>query len=147
MVAYQLGISEYEDEDSRDYREFSSQRPLSAAGYQQWRKRRRDSVTAKVTTSVSTATASSLLETSNQLTQVVVMELQNLEEVGQVVQALQQRQSVVLNVTRIDPEQAQRAVDFVVGATYYLQGDQQCLAPGMFLFAPNCVQLIMHADS
>jgi cell division inhibitor SepF len=144
MVAYQLGISEYEDEDSREsYREFSSQRPPSAAGYQQWRKRRRDSVTAKV----STATASSLLEASNQLTQVVVMELRNLEEVGQVVQALQQRQSVVLNVTRIDPEQAQRAVDFVVGATYYLQGDQQCLGPGMFLFAPNCVQLIMHADS
>jgi cell division inhibitor SepF len=73
--------------------------------------------------------------------QVVVLELQCLEEVPQTVRALQQRQIVVLNLIQLNAEQAQRAVDFVAGAVYFLQGNQQRLGAAMFLLTPQYVQL------
>lgn len=78
--------------------------------------------------------------------QVVVMQLEFFEQVTQAVEILWQSQSLVLNVTQLNAELAQRAVDFVAGATFSLEGQQQYLAPGVFLFAPNGVQLANAVD-
>lgn len=48
-------------------------------------------------------------------TEVMVMEPRSFEEMPQAIQALRERKSVVLNLTMMDPDQAQRAVDFVAG--------------------------------
>lgn len=74
-------------------------------------------------------------------TEVLVMEPRAFEEMPQVIQALRERKSVVLNLTMMDPAQAQRAVDFVAGATYTIDGHQERVGDSIFLFTPNCVQV------
>ena len=41
-----------------------------------------------------------------------------------------------LNLTMMEPDQAQRAVDFVAGGTYALKGHQQRIGESIFLFTP-----------
>ena len=77
----------------------------------------------------------------NGLSQVMVMEPRTFEEMPQAIQALRERKSVVLNLTMMDPDQAQRAVDFVAGGTYALDGHQERIGDSIFLFAPSCVQV------
>lgn len=73
--------------------------------------------------------------------EVMVIEPHAFEEMPQVVQALRERKSVVLNLTMMDPEQAQRAVDFVAGATFTIDGHQERIGESIFLFTPSCVQV------
>jgi cell division inhibitor SepF len=75
------------------------------------------------------------------VSEVVVMEPRSFEEMPQAIQALRQRKSVVLNLTIMDPDQAQRAVDFIAGGTYALDGHQERIGESIFLFTPNCVQV------
>jgi cell division inhibitor SepF len=46
---------------------------------------------------------------------------------------------VILNLTMMDPDQAQRAVDFVAGGTFAIDGHQERVGESIFLFAPSCV--------
>jgi cell division inhibitor SepF len=73
--------------------------------------------------------------------EVLVLEPRAFEEMPQVIQALRERKSVVLNLSLMDPAQAQRAVDFVAGATYTIDGHQERVGENIFLFTPNCVQV------
>lgn len=75
------------------------------------------------------------------VSEVIVMEPRSFEEMPQAIQALRQRKSVVLNLTIMDPDQAQRAVDFIAGGTYALDGHQERIGESIFLFTPNCVQV------
>ncbi|MBL1174535.1 cell division protein SepF [Pantanalinema sp. GBBB05] len=77
----------------------------------------------------------------NGISEVVVMEPRSFEEMPQVIQALRERKSVVLNLTIMDPDQAQRAVDFVAGGTYAIDGHQERIGESIFLFTPSCVQV------
>ncbi|NJK40462.1 MAG: cell division protein SepF [Acaryochloridaceae cyanobacterium SU_2_1] len=74
-------------------------------------------------------------------TEVLVMEPRAFDEMPQVIQALRERKSVVLNLTMMEPNQAQRAVDFVAGATYTIDGHQERVGDSIFLFTPSCVQV------
>ncbi|NEP20303.1 MAG: cell division protein SepF [Leptolyngbya sp. SIO4C1] len=82
----------------------------------------------------------------NGMSEVVVMEPRSFEEMPQAIQALRERKSVVLNLTIMDPDQAQRAVDFVAGGTYAMDGHQERIGESIFLFTPNCVQVSMPID-
>jgi cell division inhibitor SepF len=77
----------------------------------------------------------------NGISEVVVMEPRTFEEMPQVIQALRERKSVVLNLTIMDPDQAQRAVDFVAGGTFAIDGHQERIGESIFLFTPSCVQV------
>jgi cell division inhibitor SepF len=77
----------------------------------------------------------------NGISEVVVMEPRTFEEMPQAIQALRERKSVVLNLTIMDPDQAQRAVDFVAGGTYAIDGHQERIGESIFLFTPSCVQV------
>jgi cell division inhibitor SepF len=78
---------------------------------------------------------------TNGISEVVVMEPRTFEEMPQAIQALRERKSVVLNLTIMDPDQAQRAVDFVAGGTYAIDGHQERIGESIFLFTPSCVQV------
>lgn len=78
---------------------------------------------------------------SNSIYEVIVMEPRSFEEMPQAIQALRDRKSVVLNLTMLDPDQAQRAVDFVAGGTYAIDGHQERVGESIFLFTPICVQV------
>ena len=77
----------------------------------------------------------------NGISEVVVMEPRTFEEMPAAIRALKERKSVVLNLTIMDPDQAQRAVDFVAGGTYALDGHQERIGESIFLFTPSCVQV------
>lgn len=77
----------------------------------------------------------------NGISEVVVMEPRSFEEMPQAIRALKERKSVVLNLTMMDPDQAQRSVDFVAGGTYALDGHQERVGESIFLFTPSCVQV------
>lgn len=78
---------------------------------------------------------------ANNTYEVMVMEPRSFEEMPQAIQALRDRKSVVLNLTMMDPDQAQRAVDFVAGGTYAMDGHQERVGESIFLFTPLCVQV------
>ena len=78
---------------------------------------------------------------NNGLSEVVVCEPHSFEEMPQVIQSLRDRRSVVLNLNMMDPDEAQRAVDFVAGGTYAIDGHQERIGDSIFLFTPNCVQV------
>lgn len=73
--------------------------------------------------------------------EVVVFEPHSYAEIPKVIQTLRQRRSVVLNLNTMDPEDAQRAVDFVAGGTYALDGHQERIGECIFLFTPSCVKV------
>jgi cell division inhibitor SepF len=78
---------------------------------------------------------------TNGVSEVVVVDPRSFEEMPQVIQALRERRTVVLNLTMMDPDEAQRAVDFVAGGTYAIDGHQERIGESIFLFTPSCVQV------
>ncbi len=78
---------------------------------------------------------------ANGVSEVVVIEPHSFEEMPQVIQALRERRSVVLNLNVMNPEEAQRAVDFVAGGTYAMDGHQERVGESIFLFTPSCVKV------
>lgn len=73
--------------------------------------------------------------------EVVLMEPRSFDEMPGAIEALRERKMVVLNLTMMEPDQAQRAVDFVAGGTYAMNGHQERVGESIFLFTPLCVQV------
>jgi cell division inhibitor SepF len=71
--------------------------------------------------------------------EVMLMEPRSFDEMPRAIQALRERKTVILNLTMMEPDQAQRAVDFVAGGTYAIDGQQERVGESIFLFAPSCV--------
>ncbi len=71
--------------------------------------------------------------------EVSLMEPRSFDEMPKAIQALRERKTVILNLTMMDPDQAQRAVDFVAGGTFAIDGNQERVGESIFLFTPNCV--------
>lgn len=71
----------------------------------------------------------------------ILIEPRSFEEMPQVIDAIRHRKSVILNMTLIRQEEAQRAVDFVAGGTYAIDGHYERIGDNIFLFTPNCVQV------
>lgn len=78
---------------------------------------------------------------ANGVSEVVILQPRSFEEVPQAVKLLRERKSVVLNMMLMDPDQAQRSVDFVAGGVFAIDGHQERLGENIFLFTPNVVQI------
>ena len=76
---------------------------------------------------------------STAVAEVTVMEPRSFDEMPRAIQALRERKTVILNLTMMEPDQAQRAVDFVAGGTFAIDGHQERVGESIFLFAPSCV--------
>lgn len=76
---------------------------------------------------------------STAASEVTVMEPRSFDEMPRAIQALRERKTVILNLTMMEPDQAQRAVDFVAGGTFAIDGHQERVGESIFLFAPSCV--------
>ncbi len=77
----------------------------------------------------------------NGVSEMILIEPRSFEEMPQVIDALRSRKSVILNMTLIRQEEAQRSVDFVAGGTYAIDGHYERIGDNIFLFTPNCVQV------
>lgn len=73
--------------------------------------------------------------------EVMVTEPKSFEESLEVVNNLRERKSIILNLHLLDAEQSQRVVDFVSGATHAVDGHQQRIGEGVFIFTPNNVSI------
>ncbi len=77
----------------------------------------------------------------SQSTQVIVMEPKAFEESLEIVEHLRAKKSVILNLHLLDMAQSQRVVDFLSGATHAIDGNQQRIGEGVFIFTPNNVSI------
>jgi len=141
---------EYDEMDGQEYQDLYRDEAVPVAQEDDSRSRRRlRDRTSLISSEVSPVSPVSnvigMPGTSNGLSEVVVIEPRTFEEMPQVIQALRERKSVVLNLTIMDPDQAQRAVDFVAGGTYAIDGHQERIGESIFLFTPSCVQVSTQA--
>lgn len=73
--------------------------------------------------------------------EVKVIEPRTFEESLEIVNSLRDKKSIVLNLHLLDNEQSQRIVDFLSGATHAIDGHQQKIGDGVFLFTPCNVNI------
>ena len=83
---------------------------------------------------------------STSAAEVTLMEPRSFDEMPRAIQALRERKTVILNLTMMEPDQAQRAVDFVAGGTFAIDGHQERVGESIFLFAPSCVTVTTAAS-
>lgn len=80
-------------------------------------------------------------------TEVLVVEPRSFEEIPQVVSALKQRKSVILNLSLLDADAAQRCVDFVAGGAFAIDGHQERIGETIFLFTPGFVHISSYSGT
>ena len=83
---------------------------------------------------------------SNSNAEVSVITPRSFEEMPEVIHALRERKSVILNLNIMNPEEAQRAVDFVSGGTYAMDGQYERVGESIFLFTPSCVKVSIRSE-
>ncbi len=135
---------EYDPYDSEDYKEIDEEQELPSIGqdYVQSPSRNRDlNLTSDSQMGTSRSNVIGMPGITNSIAEVVVVEPHSFDEMPQVIQTLRERKSVVLNLNVMDPEEAQRAVDFVAGGTYAIDGHQERIGESIFLFTPSCVKV------
>ena len=79
--------------------------------------------------------------------EVLVIEPRAFEESLEIVEHLRARKSVLLNLHMLDKEGSQRIVDFLSGACHAIDGHQQKIGDGVFLFAPATVVISSESSS
>jgi cell division inhibitor SepF len=147
-----VGISEneeydedYEEMDWDRYSNAEQEEPAPTAEEEQANRRRsRDYSTVTAEAGMGSNTRNNVIGMpgiTNGIAEVVVIEPHSFDEMPQVIQTLRERKSVVLNLNVMDPEEAQRAVDFVAGGTYAIDGHQERIGESIFLFTPSCVKV------
>ncbi|WP_035053608.1 cell division protein SepF [Carnobacterium pleistocenium] len=72
---------------------------------------------------------------------IVVFEPRVYSEVQEIADFLLSNQSVILNFTRIEEDQAKRIVDFLTGTIYAISGDIQRVGEEIFLCTPKNVEI------
>ncbi len=146
---------EYEEVEGEDYQNLYEEEsdepealvpPMPEEEIRPARRRIRERVLSTESGMVSMNNVIGMPGAMNGMSEVLVMEPRTFEEMPQAIQALRERKSVVLNLTIMDPDQAQRAVDFVAGGTYAMDGHQERIGESIFLFTPNCVQVSMPSE-
>ncbi len=141
-----LNEEEYDDYDSSDddaYRsEYHQPEPVAPQAVNEERGTSRSA--GRAATEVRSGARNNVVGMPNMMhgtAEMILIEPRSFEEMPQVIDALKQRKSVILNMTLIRQEEAQRSVDFVAGGTYAIDGHYERIGDNIFLFTPNCVQV------
>ena len=71
----------------------------------------------------------------------ILLEPRAYSESQQIADHLKKRNTVVVNMKRVTPDQAKRIVDFLSGTVYALGGDLQKIGGGIFLCTPKNVNV------
>lgn len=81
------------------------------------------------------------LQSVQQSAKVMLMEPRQYDEAQDIADHLKNRKSVIINVQRIQKEQARRIVDFLSGTVYAIGGDIQKVGTNIFLCTPDNVDV------
>ena len=79
---------------------------------------------------------------SNNQFKVVIMQPETFDDAREACDHLKSKKPVVVNLENLNKETAQRIVDFLSGSVYGLDGDIQKVSAGIFLIAPNNVDIM-----
>lgn len=79
---------------------------------------------------------------SNNQFKVVIVQPETFDDARDVCDHLKNKKPVVVNLENLNKETAQRVVDFLSGSVYGLDGDIQKVSTGIFLIAPNNVDIM-----
>ncbi len=71
----------------------------------------------------------------------ILLEPRAYSESQQIADHLKKRNTVVVNMKRVTPDQAKRIVDFLSGTVYAIGGDLQKIGMGIFLCTPKNVNV------
>ena len=71
----------------------------------------------------------------------ILLEPRAYSESQQIADHLKKKNTVVVNMKRVTPDQAKRIVDFLSGTVYALEGDLQKIGGGIFLCTPKNVDV------
>ncbi len=71
----------------------------------------------------------------------ILLEPRAYSESQQIADHLKKRNTVVVNLKRVTPEQAKRIVDFLTGTLYAIGGNLQKLGSGIFLCTPKNINV------
>ena len=71
----------------------------------------------------------------------ILLEPRAYSESQQIADHLKKRNTVVVNMKRVTPDQAKRIVDFLSGTVYAIVGDLQKIGGGIFLCTPKNVNV------
>lgn len=71
----------------------------------------------------------------------ILLEPRAFSESQQIADHLKKKNTVVVNMKRVTPDQAKRIVDFLSGTVYALGGDLQKIGGGIFLCTPKNVNV------
>lgn len=74
-------------------------------------------------------------------TKMILLEPRAFSESQQIADYLKARNTVVVNLKRVTPDQAKRIIDFLGGTLYAIGGTLQKLGNGIFLCTPNNVSV------
>jgi cell division inhibitor SepF len=77
----------------------------------------------------------------NQNMKVVLYQPRDFDDTRAVVDSLKSRKPVILNIEELDPELARKIFDFCSGALYAVDGHIQKVSRGIFILAPNNVEI------
>jgi cell division inhibitor SepF len=81
------------------------------------------------------------LQSVQKTSKVILMEPRVYSEAQEIADHLKNRRAVVVNLQRIDHDQAKRIVDFLSGTVYAIGGDIQKIGSSIFLCTPDNVEI------
>ncbi|AOY77388.1 cell division protein SepF [Clostridium formicaceticum] len=80
------------------------------------------------------------IHTTTQM-KVIIYEPSAFDEASGIVDNLKNRKPVIINLENVEPELAKKFFDFLNGAIYALDGNIQKVSTGIFILAPNNVDI------
>ncbi len=79
---------------------------------------------------------------SNSQFKVVIMQPETFDDAREVCDHLKNKKPVIVNLEGLTKETAQRVIDFLSGSVYAVDGDIQKVSTGIFMIAPNNVDIM-----
>ena len=71
--------------------------------------------------------------------------MSNYEMTGEVSTYIKNRKPIIVNMKNLTPGEVQRAVDYLTGACYALNGTVECITEQIYIFAPESVNITPEA--
>ncbi|WP_422448202.1 cell division protein SepF [Thermoanaerobacterium sp. DL9XJH110] len=71
----------------------------------------------------------------------VIFRPTSFDEVREISDEVKNRRAVIVNLEKLDKENARRILDFMSGSVYALNGTVKKIGPGIFIFAPDNVDI------
>ena len=83
----------------------------------------------------------SVLQSVQKASKVILIEPRIYAEAQEIADHLKNRRAVIVNLQRIEHDQAKRIVDFLSGTVYAIGGDIQKVGSSIFLCTPDNVEI------